>query len=407
MKLKYFVLLLAFVGLSLPAAARDVTLVFSSPADFQMEQVVEIDYQQLLAQMQVAKGTSLRVVNGFGQDVDYQVTHDGKFLVYVAVRPGSETKLTVKAGKPKTPQQNLVGGKYYPNREEDIAWENDRCAYRVYGPELQRSGEKAYGVDIWSKNVPTRVVDNRYLWNMYVSDYGSKANRLGHKEIADSVWLMGSFHLDHGDGLDAYAVGPSLGCGTPALVKDGKLVFPYCYKTFRILDNGPLRFTLELTFGPKNIDGIGSQVTEHRIISLDRGMNFNRCEVWYENVGSKTKVAAGVVVHQADTRSVLLKPQMVLYADPTDRPDRLGSQVYVGALFPYNNKVDARLIASQENKDIAGNAVGIIDYRAGEHWTYYFGSAWSSYDVRTFREWQLRAEETLQGILHPITCRMQ
>jgi len=31
-----------------------------------------------------------------------------------------------------------------------VAWENDRIAFRTYGPALQATGEKAVGYDIWA-----------------------------------------------------------------------------------------------------------------------------------------------------------------------------------------------------------------------------------------------------------------
>lgn len=53
-----------------------------------------------------------------------------------------------------------------------------------------------------------------------------------------------SYHIDHGYGMDCYAVGPTLGCGTAALMAGDTIIYPYCYRTQEILDNGPLRFTV-------------------------------------------------------------------------------------------------------------------------------------------------------------------
>ena len=90
----------------------------------------------------------------------------------------------------------------------------------------------------------------------------------GRKQEADSLDQVVSLHLDHGTGLDCYNVGPSLGCGTPAIMLGDSIVMPYCFKEYRVLDNGPLRFTLELVYNTEKIDG--QNVTEHRIISLDK-----------------------------------------------------------------------------------------------------------------------------------------
>ena len=61
--------------------------------------------------------------------------------------------------------------------------------------------------------------------------------------------------------MDCYTVGPTLGGGANALLNaDGSLFMPLCYKTFKILDQGPLRFTVELTYPERDYDG--QKVTE-------------------------------------------------------------------------------------------------------------------------------------------------
>lgn len=119
---------------------------------------------------------------------------------------------------------------------------------------------------------------------------------------------------------------------------------------------------MRLTF-PAVAVGRDKAVVEHRIISLDKGSNFNRCELWYDGLSRETNVAAGVVVHKADTESLVLAADKVLYADPTDRPDKLGTQVFVGILFP-DGHADSRLMPSGEGGDIVGNAIGIVPYKS-------------------------------------------
>lgn len=78
-------------------------------------------------------------------------------------------------------------GRVYPERLDDVAWENDRVAYRAYGPALQATGERAYGYDIWTKSTPEPVVEDRYDGDL-------------NRGI--------SYHEDHGNGMDVYAVAP-------------------------------------------------------------------------------------------------------------------------------------------------------------------------------------------------------
>jgi hypothetical protein len=218
--------------------------------------------------------------------------------------------------------------------------------------------------------------------------------RAGKPEEANKIYVATSFHHDHGYGLDCYGVGPSLGCGAPALMKNGQLVFPWCYKAHKILDNGPLRFTVELTYNTSD-DGI----TEHRIISLDKGSHFNRMTVWYDGITQPTTLAAGIVLHDND--NLLLDKRYVLYADPTDNPQVHQTQIYVGTLFP--NGIDETLRLEGE----LPHAIGILRHYSGKPYTYYFGSAWSNYDIHTMAQWQLVADEYLHHLSNPLKIELK
>lgn len=307
---------------------------------------------------------------------------------------------TIIPGTPK-PMKTIVCGKQYPERVDDIAWENDRTAYRVYGPALQRTGEKAFGIDVWVKNTPDLEVEKRYETEL--SNHGKIEALKEEGKTAEALEMEQetTYHYDHGYGLDCYKVGPTLGCGAPALMFGGEMILPYCYKTYRILDNGPLRFTVQLEYNPLTV-GTDKNVIEHRIISLDKGSNFNKMTVWYEGLTKPCDMVAGVVLHSEDTKSVLYGENYVLYADPTDNPAKQNFQIYVGVLFPNGVKATKDIMYETPTNGNAGHGVGIITYQPGERYTYYFGSAWSKNDVRTLNEWKLRSEETLNALHAPL-----
>lgn len=370
-----------------------ISLIVKNTGDTQRQEVVEADLQTVCQQLGIGTDDSLIVKNAFGQEITYQKTYNGKLLLFVAVQPGSEAVFTVEKGEPSS-FKSYVKGKLYPERADDITWENDLGIYRVYGPALQRSGERSFGTDVWVKNTPELVVEQRYKMHMWGVGQRDSLKRIGQPEEANRIYVATSFHHDHGQGLDCYGVGASLGCGAPALMKDRTLLFPYCYKTYRILDNGPLRFTVELIYNTTD-DG----ATEHRLISLDRGSHFNRMTVWYDGIKSPVSFATGVVLHSDDY--LMLNEHYVLYADPTDNPKVHQSQIYVGTLFP--NGVDETLILKGE----LNHGLGIIHHYKGQPYTYYFGSAWSGYDVRTMAQWQLTADEYLTNLKNPLTIRIQ
>ena len=399
---------LATVAVVMPtvAMAKDVAIVVTNSERVQRQELVEVSVDDVYAQLGVAKGQSLVVKNALGQEVPYQVTYDGKLLIDAAVRPCGQAVYTVSVGKPQE-MKVFVTGRMYPERVDDIAWENDRTAYRLYGPALQRSGEKAYGIDVWVKNTPDLEVDKRYKVELSNHAKIQQLIKQGKTDEAKQLEIAPTYHFDHGYGLDCYKVGPTLGCGTPALMENGRLVMPYSYKEYKILDNGPLRFTVELVYNPTTANG-DKNIVEHRLLSLDKGSNFNKMTVWYEGLTRSTDIAAGVVVHEEDTQTIKCGRDFVAYADPTDNPAAQNFQIYVAALFPNGISETKPLFYDQPRNGAAGHVVGILkDYHNGEKYTYYFGSAWSKNDVRNFDEWVLRINSFLDALHSPLEAKIK
>lgn len=384
----------------LHAKAANMTVSVSNNDKVQRQELVEVQMKDVYAKLGLKQGDKFIVKNALGQQVAYQITYDGKLLIEASVRPGGTADFTIMPGEPK-PMKTFVCGKQYPERVDDIAWENDRTAYRVYGPALQRSGEKAYGIDVWVKNTPDLEVDKRYKTELSNHPKIEELKKAGKTEEAIEMEQETTYHFDHGYGLDCYKVGPTLGCGTPALMDGSEIVMPYCYKTYKILDNGPLRFTVQLDYNPFNI-GDDKNVTEHRIISCDKGSNFNKMTVWYDGLTKPRDMVAGVVIHSEDTKSIVCGANYVLYADPTDNPAKQNFQIYVGVLFPNGVKNTKSIMYETPTNGNAGHGVGMITYQPNEKYTYYFGSAWSKNDVRTMNEWILRSEESLKAIQEPL-----
>src|SRR5574344_2023446 len=181
-----------------------------------------------------------------------------------------------------------------------------------------------------------------------------------------------------------------------------QILFPYCYKDYQILDNGPLRFTVQLTYNPAKIKG-DENVIEHRILSLDKGSNFNKQTVWYEGLTKPCDLAAGVVIHSEDTTDVVLGKNFVQYADPTDNPKAQNFQIYVAAIFPDGVDATRKVMYQNPVRGNAGHALGIKKgLQPNEKFTYYFGSAWSKYDCRTQSEWQLRIDNFKSAFACPL-----
>lgn len=366
------------------AKTNAVEVVVSNDENVFRQEVVELDVHTIFGRLGIEGGRQVRVINALNQEIPYQLTYDGKMLIEVALRPCGTAKYRIERGTPR-PTVNTVYGRMYPERVDDIAWENDRGAYRLYGPALQRSGERAFGNDVWLKNTPDLEVESRYYVELANHPKIEKLRKEGKESEAKALEEKTTYHFDHGHGLDCYKVGPSLGCGAPALMIGDSIVFPYSYKEYELLDNGPLRFTVKLTYHPTTIDG--QQVTEHRLLSLDKGSNFNKQTVWYDGATKSLDVASGVVIHSEDTKNWSLGSNSVEYADPTDNPNGQNFQIYVGVFFPEGG-CETKYVESK-GPGIVGHALCIKRSLApGEKLTYYWGSAWSKYDIRNQQAWR-------------------
>ena len=428
---KGIIMLLALAG-SNYSYAQQATVVVNNPTDAQRQELVEVnisDVKAKLAGIAPKKGEAYIVKNKRGQQIGSQITHDGKLLIDASIRPHGSATYYISIGKPY-PQKVWTTGALYKMRKDDIAWENDRCAYRVYGPALQRTGERSFGTDIWAKNTPDTVVYERYVMDKQGNVDGDKVDEKVKSEERKMKNLSGaaleaqkakikalkaesyeidvttSFHLDHGNGLDPYRVGATLGLGAPSLMIGNQQFLPYCYKTYKILDNGPLRFTVELTYNPSTI-GDMQNVVEHRIISPDKGSNFNKMTVWYEGLTHPTDFATGFPIHEEDTETKTFAKDYVSYADPTDNIEVNNSQVFVGVLFPNGIDNTYYQLFDKKHDGATGHALGLKrGLKNAEKYSYYFGAAWSKYDVRSYTEWQIRIKEFLEALKTPLQVKL-
>ena len=380
------------------AAMQQATIVVSNPTSTPRTELISLNMSEVKAKLGNAtpkKGEAYIVKNKRGQQIGLQITHDGLLLIDASVRPHGSATYYVSIGKPYQ-QKVYATGALYKIRKDDIAWENDRCAYRVYGPALQKTGERSFGTDIWVKNTPDTVVYERYIKDM-----------IGNRKNDDETDILTSFHLDHGNGLDPYRVGATLGLGAPSLMVGKNQVLPYCYKDYRILDNGPLRFTVELTYNPSTV-GDMKNVVEHRIISLDKGSNFNKMTVWYDGLTTPTDFATGFPIHEEDTETKTFAKDYVSYADPTDNVEVNNSQVFVGVLFPEGIDHTYYQLFEKKHDGATGHALGLKrGLKNQEKYSYYFGAAWSKYDVRSYAEWQIRIKDYLDALKNPLQVEVK
>ncbi len=376
------------------ASTANITVVNPSDVD-RVDEMVEVPLSRLgRVADKIRPGVGLK--DGQGQIVPTQITHDSLLIFPVSLKAHGKATFRVEPGL-TAKVQPVACGRQYPERLDDMAWENDKSAYRAYGPALQRTGERSYGYDIMVKRVGYPVLEKRYAMELDAKARKQIADwrKAGERAKADSLNRIISYHVDHGDGMDCYNVGPTLGGGTAALWVDSAIVFPYCYKEYEILDNGPLRFTVKLTYGPATVGG-NADVVETRVITLDAGSYLNRTDVSYRNLADPTPMVAGIVLHpqNPDGYRYDRAQSYVAYADSTNNAKAGNGVIYIGVVFP-----DALTDAGVAQ----GHVLGFGQYRPGTAFRYYWGSGWSKGGVAGMDEWcdyltkyPLRWKEPLQ-----------
>jgi unsaturated rhamnogalacturonyl hydrolase len=135
-----------------------------------------------------------------------------------------------------------------PERMDDLAWENDKVAFRICGPAL-RSGPEDSGIDIWCKRVARPILDKWY---------------------SDDLTHGISYHKDHGEGLDAYKVGDARGCGGLGLWINNQLVTADTYISAEIIWTGPEVAEFHTVYQyPVKVEG--KRLLEYRVTRLRLG----------------------------------------------------------------------------------------------------------------------------------------
>lgn len=135
-------------------------------------------------------------------------------------------------------------------RYDDLLWENDRIAFRIYGRALEvAEPPSSSGIDAWGKRVRWPYMDRQLR--------------------------TGDQHSDHGEGLDFYNVGTARGVGGLGIWYDSKLWTSRNYVRPHILANGPDVADFTVDYDPWPVD-THRTVRETRRFTLPAGANFTR-----------------------------------------------------------------------------------------------------------------------------------
>lgn len=403
------ILLMSMAALICGACGSDkteLTVTVSNSLDFDRAgEMVELSMAEISNDLKLADTTRIVVLNHEGKQVPYQITYDEKLIFPTEVAAGSAAVYTILPGVPEEVAVKACG-RVYPERMEDMAWENDLVGFRAYGPVLQQKGERGFGYDLFTKRGTSEpVLEELYAKELDPNKW-KRVNELRKTdpEAAKELIKSFSYHVDHGYGMDCYAVGPTLGAGVAALMQGDTIIYPWCYKEQEILDNGPLRFTVKLEFTPLTVKG-DSGVIETRVITLDAGSHLNRTAVSYTNLNEALPIVTGIVLHEPDGAVVAdAAAGYMTYVEPTTGPDN--GKIFMGAAFPNEVKAAKSVLFSPEEKKQRNNADGHVlafsEYEPGSEYVYYWGFGWDRSDIKDAETWNLYMKHFAQQLRNPL-----
>ncbi len=373
MKPLRFLLGLLFTALAVSAAERATITVTHSHPDARPSETITVPWSQINEVLPGALLQRIAVKDAKGNVLPYQVTNVapqakdptgvgiayGELIFQYSFAAGEKSAVfTVEKTDAVAPVfATKTYARYIQERLDDFAWENDKIAHRTYGPALAapdepKTGKEVLvtsGLDVWCKRVSYPIVDRWY--------------NKGHDH----------YHVDEGEGMDMYQVGPSRGCGGTGVWSGTSLAVSRNYATWKIITNGPVRSVFELTYAAWDAHGV--KVTETKRFTVDAGHNLSRIESTFNVVEGEAKeltVAVGLNKNPADRGQ---EPKFALTPTVSDGSftqwivqksnDSLGTAIIVpGAAFQGFAEDDR-------------NHLALAKVTPGQPLRYYAGAGWS------------------------------
>ncbi|MGY4383971.1 hypothetical protein ACVWYN_000997 [Pedobacter sp. UYP24] len=379
--MRKLLLLVAFVVMLTEAGAqtkKEILVTIKNPRKTSggLSETISISWKAIITKMPGLKGGNLKLYDEQEHaEVPYQLEYSGlnepqSLLLKASVPAGKSIQFRITEGKPPlvTPK---VYGRYVPERMDDFAWENDKIAFRMYGKALEATNENAFGLDVWAKRTDKMVVDKWYK--------------------------TGDYHADHGDGLDFYHVGFTLGAGDIAPIIDSKILFPKNYRTWEILDNGPLRFAFVLKYDEWDVAGRVVKASKH--YTLDAGSQLNRVEATFTFDAEKgpLRVATGIVLRKEQNPDILKdKNGIAGYWEPEHGAD---GTLGIGTIMM---KEKPEVIIKSEH------LLTLVNAASNKPVVYYNGAAWSKGGkIISSKQWFSYLEDFRQTLIEPLIITLK
>lgn len=272
--------------------------------------------------------------------------------------------------------------RFVPERTDDYTWENDKVAFRMYGPTAQKmkengiaGGTLSSGIDGWLKRVSYPIINKWY---------------------AENDEHPGAYHKDTGEGLDNFHVGVSRGIGGLAIKEKDTYHFSKNYTEWKTITTGPLRTSFYLNFADWKA---GDQtITEYKIITLDKGSNLSKIETF---ITGADEVSVGLTLHNQKGKVDVNQEQgWMSYWEPlqdseigtgivVNSSDFLGQETYI-----------------VEKKDLC-NAYAHLKVKNNKV-THYAGFGWKKAgEFTTAEQWKAYLKDFKNKLEHPLQVELK
>lgn len=313
-------------------------------------------------------------------EVPYQVVYNGKkkpqiVIFQTDVKANNSSTYTFTEGKPAIVKPK-TSARFVPERKDDLAWENDIAAYRMYGPALAKENP-SNGVDMWVKRTDEVFMDKMYR-----------------DELQNKI----SYHRDRGEGMDCYKVGHTLGCGGIAPYTADSLWVGNNFNSYKVLEVGPLRSSFSLTYDSVKVGNVFyKQVIT---ITTNAGSMLNKAVVKFTGPKQKMELAPGIFLHDgkgnlqlnaANGTAAYAEEAVSEFKEPSGRN-------YVGVFVPV--KVN---VAHQKGE----HALVVADYTVGKSFTYYFGGGWNKWIYPTDEDWFKAMNLFSDNVKNPLKIKIK
>ena len=272
--------------------------------------------------------------------------------------------------------------RFVPERTDDYAWENNKVAFRTYGPVAQKmvedkiaGGTLTSGIDAWLKRVEYPIINKWY----------EKATN-----------GTGTYHKDTGEGLDNFHVGDSRGVGGIAVKVDNKYYFSKNFISWKTITNGPIRTSFILTYA--DWDAKGNKITESKLISLDYGSYLSRFEI---NITGTKSIAAGLTLHdKKGTIGTNVKEGWLSHWEPID-----DSEIGMGLVAPKNTLTSFDNYVT-DDKDLS-NLYGNLKVK-NKKVVYFVGFGWKKGSpFQTKAEWEKYLSLFAEKVNNPLVVKVK